>query len=41
MISLFRKVAKLKQNLNRLSNLCIEIYKTVNKIYPAFLKEII
>ena len=36
----YSKRGKFTTKLKRLSNLCIEIYKTPDKIYPAFLNEI-
>ena len=39
-ISFFSKRGKVTTKLKRLSNLCIEIYKTPNKIYFAFMNKI-
>ena len=37
---LFEKAGKVKACVTRLSNLCVEIYKTINKLNPVFMNNI-
>ena len=37
---LLEKVGKVKMNVYRLRNLCVEIYKTINKLNPEFMNKI-
>ena len=37
---LFQKAGKVKTSVSRLSNLCVEIYKTINKLNPEFMNNI-
>ena len=37
---LFEKAGKVKMNINRLRNLSVEIYKTINKLNPEFMNNI-
>ena len=37
---LFEKAGKVKTSVTRLSNLCVEIYKTINKLNPVFMNNI-
>ena len=37
---LFEKAGKVKTSVTRLSNLCVEIYKTINKLNPVFMSNI-
>ena len=37
---LFEKAGKVKTSVTRLSNLCVEIYKTINKPNPVFMSNI-
>ena len=38
--NLFEKAGKVKTSVTRLSNLCVEIYKTINKLNPVFMNNI-
>ena len=37
---LLEKAGKVKTSVNRLRNLCVEIYKTINKLNPEFMNNI-
>ena len=37
---LLEKAEKVKMNVYRLRNLCVEIYKTINKLNPEFMNNI-
>ena len=37
---LLEKAGKTKMSVNRLRNLCVEIYKTINKLNPEFMNNI-
>ena len=37
---LLEKAGKVKMSVNRLRNLCVEIYKTINKLNPEFMNNI-
>ena len=37
---LLEKAGKVKTSVNRLRNLCVEIYKTINKLNPVFMNNI-
>ena len=37
---LLEKSGKVKMSVNRLKNLCVEMYKTINKVNPEFMNNI-
>ena len=38
---LLEKTGKIKMSVNTLKNLCAEIYKTINKLHPEFMDNIL
>ena len=37
---LLEKAGKVKMNVNRLRNVCVEIFKSINKLNPEFMNNI-
>ena len=35
------KAGKVKMSVNKLRNLCVEIYKTINKLNPKFMNNVV
>ena len=38
--ALLEKAGKVKMNVNRLRNVCVEIFKSINKLNPEFMNNI-